>query len=160
MNCVKLSSLKERERKKERECFVLVSDFLCVCFLSPFALELYFPGLLHIHFICSHIISFPVAEPVWPDLAKFCHFVKVFLKLWPFRDGLFSIWQNFETNLAILYAITVANGQMLNKFFSHLVTLYLNYPTPISSLSPPLTTHTSCSATPCFWPFYDTNTRT
>ena len=62
MNCVKLSSLKERERKKERECFVLVSDFLCVCFLSPFALELYFPGLLHIHFICSHIISFPVAE--------------------------------------------------------------------------------------------------
>ena len=45
-------------------------------------------------------------------------------KLWPFRKGSLSIWQNFELPLVNFGQIfIVVNGQILNNLSNHLVTL-------------------------------------
>ena len=48
----------------------------------------------------SEHVSKLVLGPVWPDLAKFRHFGTIFIVLGKFFEGLFSIWQNFDTTLA------------------------------------------------------------
>ena len=54
-----------------------------------------------------------------PDLAKFRHFGKM-SRLWPFFEGLFSIWHI----LHILWQIFIfVNGQIFEKQSSYLVTL-------------------------------------
>ena len=36
----------------------------------------------------------PSPQPLWPDLAKFCHIRKILNSFWPSLELLFSIWQN------------------------------------------------------------------
>ena len=64
---------------------------------------------------------------MWPDLAKFCHFGKIFQVFGNLFEGLFSLRQNLESILATIFALghiwVVLNGQILNKYYSHLVTL-------------------------------------
>ena len=67
------------------------------------------------------------SRAVWPDLAKFCHFGNKKITPWQFLEGLFSLWQYFEPNLANFYA----SGQIficlkwpnIEKWSSQLVAL-------------------------------------
>ena len=67
---------------------------------------------------------------VWPDLAKFRHCGKK-LSLWQFFKGIFSIWRHLELIMTIFYGIRqifiAINGEILNNYFGHLITLYLWY---------------------------------
>ena len=75
---------------------------------------------------------------MWPDLDK------NFPTLWQSIDGLFCIWQNFEPTLgffAISQIFIVVNAQILKKYFSHLVTLVGDTPSPILWLKIPCWGH-------------------
>ena len=60
-------------------------------------------------------------------LAILGHLNKILKSIWPFLGKIFSIWPNSDSTLAIIFIIgqifIVLNGQILNKQFSHLVTL-------------------------------------
>ena len=44
-------------------------------------------------------------QPVWPYLVKIQHLGKILKVFWQILEGLFSILQNIEPNLATIYAL-------------------------------------------------------
>ena len=66
--------------------------------------------------VTFRVTRFGEISPLWQN----------FESLWQLFDKLFSILPNFETMLVIGKILYVKNGQVLKKYYTHLVTL-LNY---------------------------------
>ena len=104
-----------------RSCVPSFASFLSACWSWLYSLPSSFFLSLIFRPFCTTLL------PVWPDLAKFCHFdkkCKVFGNLF---ERLFSIGQILSLLWQIICSIghilIVLNGQILNKLFNHLVTL-------------------------------------
>ena len=63
---------------------------------------------------------------MWPDWAKFCHFGKT-SEVFDYFCEFISIWRNIKHSLVNYWSFwanfVVDNGQILNKWYSHPVTL-------------------------------------
>ena len=80
--------------------------------------------------LASHLLPKPSNSSVWPELASVCHvFGKILNVFGNFLNVyLFSIGQNFKPTLPNFYyfgakIFIATNGQILDKWSSHLVTL-------------------------------------